>query len=95
MDYGYQPFDGNQFQGGFPGIDVVQDVVPAAVEEEAAPAPVEETPTPSGELSNGRLYVGNLSWNVAWQDLKDYFKSCGHVVRADVMTGSDGRSRGW
>jgi len=45
-------------------------------------------------LSTGRLYVGNLSWNVAWQDLKDYFKQCGHVVRADVMTGSDGRSKG-
>lgn len=45
-------------------------------------------------LSSGRLYVGNLSWAVAWQDLKDYFKQCGNVLRADIMTGSDGRSKG-
>lgn len=43
---------------------------------------------------NNRVYVGNLSWDVQWQDLKDLFKTAGEVVRADVMTGSDGRSRG-
>jgi RNA recognition motif-containing protein len=42
-----------------------------------------------------RLYVGNLSWEVSWQDLKDHFKSCGRVVRADVPTGADGRSKGF
>ena len=31
---------------------------------------------------------------VAWQDLKDHFKAAGNVTRADVMTGSDGRSKG-
>ena len=28
---------------------------------------------------NARLYVGNLSWNTEWQDLKDYFKQAGEV----------------
>lgn len=28
---------------------------------------------------NARLYVGNLSWDTAWQDLKDYFKQAGEV----------------
>ena len=44
---------------------------------------------------NRRLYVGNLSWDVSWQDLKDHFKRVGSVVRADVMTeGGTGRSKG-
>lgn len=37
-----------------------------------------------------KLYVGNLSWDVKWQDLKDHFKCCGQVVRADVLEGPDG-----
>jgi len=41
-----------------------------------------------------RLYVGNLSYGVTWKELKDHFKSIGHVLRADVLEGSDGRSKG-
>lgn len=42
-----------------------------------------------------RVYVGNLSWDVSWQDLKDHMKDSGEeVVRADVITGPDGRSKG-
>ncbi len=45
---------------------------------------------------NNRLYVGNLTWEVTWQDLKDYMRSAGgNVVSADVMTDSDGRSKGF
>ena len=40
------------------------------------------------------LYVGNLDWGVAWQDLKDHFKQCGHVISADVMQEGPGRSKG-
>ena len=40
------------------------------------------------------VYVGNLSWDVSWQDLKDHMKNAGNVVHADVMMGNDGRSRG-
>ena len=43
----------------------------------------------------GRVFVGNLSWHVSWQDLKDHFKKSGHeVTRADVLKGPDGRSKG-
>jgi RNA recognition motif-containing protein len=31
-----------------------------------------------------RVYVGNLPWTVAWQDLKDHFRRvmpCGHCVK--------------
>ena len=48
-------------------------------------------PPPSGGTS---VYVGNLSWDVGWQDLKDHFKSAGNVLHADVMMGQDGRSKG-
>ena len=51
----------------------------------------------SGLGSSGpinRLYVGNLSWDVKWQELKDFFKPCGTVVRADVMEEPGGRSKG-
>ena len=44
-----------------------------------------------------RVYVGNLSWDVAWQDLKDHMRQVGEVTFCDVMTeggGRDGRSKG-
>ena len=31
------------------------------------------------------VYVGNLAWDVSWQDLKDHFKTVGQVLNADVM----------
>lgn len=44
---------------------------------------------------NARVYVGNLAWDVAWQDLKDHMRGLGgEVIRADVMTDQGGRSRG-
>jgi len=47
-----------------------------------------------GEKQNCRVYVGNLSWEVAWQDLKDHMRDAGEVVFAEVMTEGDGRSKG-
>lgn len=41
-----------------------------------------------------RVYIGNLSWGVSWQDLKDHMREAGEVTRADIMTGPDGRSKG-
>ncbi|CDR97655.1 single stranded G-strand telomeric DNA-binding protein, putative [Babesia bigemina] len=44
--------------------------------------------------SNCRVYVGNLSWKVKWQDLKDHMKQVGEVVRADIIEDYDGKSKG-
>ena len=33
-----------------------------------------------------QLYVSNLSSDTTWQTLKDYFKSCGSVLHADIFT---------
>jgi len=49
----------------------------------------------SGETSQSRrVYVGNLSWDVAWQDLKDYMRQAGEVLHAEVITEANGRSKG-
>ncbi|TYZ67181.1 hypothetical protein PybrP1_001675 [[Pythium] brassicae (nom. inval.)] len=44
--------------------------------------------------SGCRVYVGNLAWNVKWQDLKDHMKQAGRVVHADVLEEASGRSKG-
>lgn len=33
--------------------------------------------------SRCRVYVGNLSWHIKWQDLKDHMKQAGNVTHAD------------
>ena len=49
----------------------------------------------SGGTGGGaRVFVGNLPYEVSWQDLKDHFKQCGYITRADVMENPDGRSKG-
>jgi len=42
-----------------------------------------------------KLYVGNLSWEATWMDLKDLFREAGNVLRADVVADKEGRSRGF
>ncbi|KAJ3275950.1 hypothetical protein HDV01_006817 [Terramyces sp. JEL0728] len=41
------------------------------------------------------LYVGNLDWSVQWQDLKDLFKEAGRVVRCEIPSDAQGRSKGF
>jgi RNA recognition motif-containing protein len=43
------------------------------------------------------VYVGNLSWEASWQDLKDHMRGTAQdleVAHVDVMTDSSGRSKG-
>jgi len=47
-----------------------------------------------GQQTGSRVYVGNLKFEVSWQDLKDHMKQAGRVLRADVMTDASGRSKG-
>mmetsp|Transcript_3936 Transcript_3936/g.8322 ORF Transcript_3936/g.8322 Transcript_3936/m.8322 type:complete len:207 (+) Transcript_3936:201-821(+) len=42
-----------------------------------------------------QLFIGNLSWETGWQDLKDHFRQIGEVERADVAVGRDGRKKGF
>jgi RNA recognition motif-containing protein len=44
-----------------------------------------------------RVFVGNLSWEVAWQDLKDHMRGPNgdlNVLHAEVMMDGSGRSKG-
>ncbi|KAF9195137.1 hypothetical protein BGZ51_004564 [Haplosporangium sp. Z 767] len=46
-------------------------------------------------LRDRRVYVGNLSYDVKWTDLKDFMREVGPVAHADVLLDSAGRSKGW
>lgn len=58
-------------------------------------------PTPQSSSNNMniepgcQLYIGNLSWETGWQELKDHFRQCGDVERSEVAEGMDGRKRGF
>lgn len=45
--------------------------------------------------ANFQLWVGNLPFNVRWQELKDLCKEYGFVTRVDISTDDDGRSKGY
>lgn len=50
----------------------------------------------TAELGNSRVYVQNLAWDVTWQILKDYMRTAGNVISADVVKEPDtGRSKGY
>lgn len=41
------------------------------------------------------VFFGNLPWSMAWQDLKDFARAAGPVIRADVPVGDQRRSKGY
>jgi hypothetical protein len=44
--------------------------------------------------TNRHLFVRNIPFNCQWQDLKDLFRAAGQILRADIVLGPDGRSKG-
>jgi RNA recognition motif-containing protein len=46
------------------------------------------------DAQSRRVYVGNLSWDVTWQELKEHMQSAGEVVFAEIITEHSGRSKG-
>lgn len=47
-------------------------------------------------METNKLFVGGLSWNLSWQDLKDAFAEHGEVVFARVITDREtNKSRGF
>merc|ERR1712137_429991 len=47
-----------------------------------------------GDREGRQLFVENLPYSTKWFDLKDHFKAFGHVIKADIIHGNDGRSAG-
>jgi len=60
--------------------------------EERAPR---DGPSGGGRGSGHRVYFGNLSWDVKWQDLKDFAREAGPVGYAKVEEEHGGRSKGF
>merc|ERR1712238_292982 len=48
-----------------------------------------------GASSGSQLFVGNLSYDTTWRELKDHFRQCGDVERTEVMETPDGRRKGF
>jgi len=46
------------------------------------------------EQRDRQIFIGNLPYSTSWQDLKDEFRKCGKIVRADILMGPDGRPKG-
>lgn len=59
----------------------------------ASGAPTVSFPSDS-QAQSRRVYVGNLSWDVTWQELKEHMRSAGEVVFAEIITEQNGRSKG-
>jgi len=51
-------------------------------------------PVVEGPRAGRQLFIGNLPYHTSWQDLKDLFAEFGTILRADVLLGPDGRSKG-
>lgn len=52
--------------------------------------------TAGAATANGcQLFVGNLSFDTTWKELKDHFRQCGEVERVEVMEGPGGRKKGF
>lgn len=57
--------------------------------------PRERRPRIQASAPGYEVFIANLPYSVNWQALKDMFKECGDVLRADVKLDRDGYSRGY
>jgi RNA recognition motif-containing protein len=47
-------------------------------------------------METSKLFVGGISWNLDWQDLKDAFKEFGEVSFAKIIKDREtGKSKGF
>lgn len=76
------------------GRNIFMRVDREAIQPTTSPETVLSSPTSPGISGVSSVYVGNLSYRVAWQDLKDHMSAAGLVEFARVLTDKDGRSKG-
>ncbi|KAJ3165976.1 hypothetical protein HK101_012055 [Irineochytrium annulatum] len=57
--------------------------------------PLPGTSSDASSINTRALYVGNLPYSIGWQDLKDIFRNAGNVVRTEIPTDYQGRSKGF
>ncbi|KAI9203026.1 uncharacterized protein BJ171DRAFT_425876, partial [Polychytrium aggregatum] len=78
----------------YPQTDHTQ---PRAVAAPAFNAPSYNSAVPNPPVSapGRQLFVGNITFTVQWQELKDLFRQHGDVIRVDIAQDGQGRSRGF
>ncbi|KAH3668784.1 hypothetical protein OGAPHI_002539 [Ogataea philodendri] len=85
-------FDRTMYDGR--EIFVREDLPPP--EKEAAPRNERRRERGVPAIEEGfEIFVGNLPFSARWQDLKDFFKNVGPIIRADVKEDHRGRSKGF
>ncbi|XP_026192776.1 uncharacterized RNA-binding protein C328.05 [Cyclospora cayetanensis] len=75
---GYQGGQGSSYQGGNQGSQGYQGGSQGG----------------SQGAGSRQVFVSNLPWKTSWHELKDLFRECGEVVRADILEMPNGRSKG-
>jgi RNA recognition motif-containing protein len=84
--------DGAEFQGRRLEVRMDRAATGSKTQDNAMPA---HKGNGSADYDGQSLFVGNLPFDVSWQDLKDHFKQCGKVDHSKVIEGPDGRKKGF
>jgi len=90
------PFRGAERGGGFAGRGggAFRPERGGFTGRDARPAPAPVSRTSRGATHGRQIFVGNLPYTSSWQDLKDKFRQCGNIIRADILLDTTGRSKG-
>jgi len=84
--------------GGAPRVPKAEGGAAAEGGESAPAAAAAASSAPasaSDKVEGSQLFIGNLSWDTTWQELKDYFATVGDVQYSNVAVGRDGRKKGF
>eukprot|EP00573_Skeletonema_grethae_P012205 CAMPEP_0201694680 /NCGR_PEP_ID=MMETSP0578-20130828/6854_1 /ASSEMBLY_ACC=CAM_ASM_000663 /TAXON_ID=267565 /ORGANISM="Skeletonema grethea, Strain CCMP 1804" /LENGTH=209 /DNA_ID=CAMNT_0048180385 /DNA_START=108 /DNA_END=737 /DNA_ORIENTATION=+ len=93
--------DGKRGGGGAPRAPKAEASATTAEGGDSKPDAVASSTTPatssssSDKVEGSQLFIGNLSWDTTWQELKDYFATVGDVQYSNVAVGRDGRKKGF
>lgn len=88
--------DGKRGGGGAPRAPKAEGGAAAEGGESAPAAAASSAPaSASDKVEGSQLFIGNLSWDTTWQELKDYFATVGDVQYSNVAVGRDGRKKGF
>ncbi|SMN21937.1 similar to Saccharomyces cerevisiae YCL011C GBP2 Poly(A+) RNA-binding protein, involved in the export of mRNAs from the nucleus to the cytoplasm [Maudiozyma saulgeensis] len=60
-----------------------------------APPPRKQVQPPQERSPAFEVFIINLPYSFSWQDLKDLFRECGNVLRADIDLDYNGYSKGF
>mmetsp|Transcript_17450 Transcript_17450/g.25795 ORF Transcript_17450/g.25795 Transcript_17450/m.25795 type:complete len:201 (-) Transcript_17450:379-981(-) len=68
---------------------------PRAPRADPTPAEGGDSAPASDKVEGSQLFIGNLSWDTTWQELKEHFNTVGDVQYSNVAVGRDGRKKGF